>query len=139
MSVFRRKTKVYGPRRGQKQTLMSAIKDLPSFMRLLYGLMFDGRVSPVDKALVGAAFAYILMPFDLIPDVVPFMGQVDDIFLLVLSLRRLIENAGRNVLHDHWLGDMEDLADLRLEQILAAAAFFLPGTIKKRLRRMAHV
>lgn len=139
MSIFRKKSKVYGPRRGQKQTLLAAIKDLPNFLRLLYGLVFDSRVSPIDKVMVGGAIAYILLPLDLIPDVIPFMGQVDDMFLLVYSLRRLIDNAGRRVLHDHWMGSMDDLNDLRLEQILAAAAFFLPGRIKKRLRRMAHV
>ncbi len=139
MSFFRKSSKVYGPRRGQKQTLLAAIKDLPNFLRLLYGLLVDGRVSAVDKVMVGGAIAYILLPFDFIPDVVPFMGQVDDMFLLVFSLRRLIENAGKRVLHDHWMGRMEDLDDLRLEQILAAAAFFLPGRIKNRLRRMGRV
>jgi uncharacterized membrane protein YkvA (DUF1232 family) len=139
MTSFRRSAKVYTPRRGQKQTVLSAIRDLPNFLRLLYGLMTDRRVEPLDKALVGAAIAYVLMPFDFIPDIVGFFGQVDDIFLLVLALRRLMNNAGRRVLLDHWMGDPEDLADLRLERVLAAAAFFLPGRISQRLRRLAGV
>ncbi len=79
-----------------------------------------------------------LMPFDLIPDFIGFFGQVDDIFLLVLSLRRLINNAGHRVLLDHWMGDPADLDDLRLERVLAAAAFFLPARISKRLRRIGR-
>jgi len=118
---------------------MSAIRELPNFLRLLYGLITDGRVSMVDKTLVGVAIAYVAMPFDFIPDVIPFMGQVDDIFLLVLALRRLMNNAGRRVLLDHWMGDPEDLADMRLERVLAAASFFLPGRISKRLRRIGRV
>ena len=139
MTPFRRTAKVYSPRRGQKQTVMSAIRELPNFLRLLYGLITDGRVSMVDKTLVGVAIAYVAMPFDFIPDVIPFMGQVDDIFLLVLALRRLMNNAGRRVLLDHWMGDPEDLADMRLERVLAAASFFLPGRISKRLRRIGRV
>lgn len=139
MSVFSRSSKVYGPRRGQKQTLVAAIRQLPNFLRLLYGLATDGRVAAIDKLMVGGAIAYILLPIDLIPDAIPFLGQVDDMFLLVLAIRRLIDNAGRRVLHDHWMGDPDDLADLRLEQLLAAAAFFLPGGIKRRLRRIGRV
>jgi uncharacterized membrane protein YkvA (DUF1232 family) len=138
MTAFHRTSKVYTPRRGQKQTVLQAIRELPNFLRLLYGLMTDGRVQPLDKALVGAAIAYVLMPFDLIPDFIGFFGQVDDIFLLVLSLRRLINNAGHRVLLDHWSGDPADLDDLRLERVLAAAAFFLPARISKRLRRIGR-
>lgn len=115
------------------------MRQLPNFLRLLYGLITDKRVASIDKVMVGGAIAYILMPIDLIPDAIPFLGQVDDMFLLVLSLRRLIDNAGRRVLHDHWMGNPDDLADLRLEQILAAAAFFLPGGIKRRLRRLGRL
>lgn len=139
MTRFRRTAKVITPRRGQKQTVMSAIKELPNFLRLLYGLMTDRRVEPLDKALVGAAIAYILMPFDLLPDIVTFFGQVDDIFLLVLALKRLMNNAGRRVLLDHWMGHPDDLADMRIEQVLAATAFFLPGRISRRLRRIGRV
>ena len=38
------------------------------------------------------------MPIDLIPDFIPFLGEVDDVFMLVLALQRLIANAGRHVL-----------------------------------------
>ena len=74
------------------------------------------------------------MPIDLIPDFIPFIGEVDDVFILVLALQRLVSNAGRNVLHAHWTGAMEDLADLNLKEALAAAAFFLPRGIRRRLK-----
>ena len=45
------------------------------------------------------------MPIDLIPDFIPFFGEIDDLFILVLALQRLITNAGRAVLLDHWTGD----------------------------------
>ena len=84
--------------------------------------------------LVAGAMAYIAMPIDLIPDFIPFLGEVDDVFILVLALQRLIANAGRPVLMAHWTGAMEDLAELNLRDALAAAAFFLPKSIRKRLK-----
>jgi uncharacterized membrane protein YkvA (DUF1232 family) len=122
------------PRTGAKRTVVYYMKQLPAYLRLLGGLLTDRRVNSVDKLLVAGAIAYIVLPTDFIPDFVPFLGEVDDVFILVMALQRLIANAGRNVLLAHWTGAMEDLADLNLREVLAAAAFFLPRGIRRRLK-----
>ena len=122
------------PRTGAKRTVIYYIKQLPAYLRLLGGLLTDRRVAGMDKLLVAGAIAYIVMPLDIVPDFIPFIGEVDDVFILVMALQRLIANTGRNVLVAHWTGAIEDLADLNLREALAAAAFFLPKRIRKRLR-----
>ena len=122
------------PRTGARRTVIYYIKQLPSYVRLLGGLITDRRVSTIDKLLVAGAIAYIVMPIDLIPDFIPFFGEIDDLYILVLALQRLISNAGRTVLLDHWTGEPSDLADINLRGALAAAAFFLPKRIRRRLR-----
>jgi uncharacterized membrane protein YkvA (DUF1232 family) len=126
------------PRRGAKRTVMYYMRQLPQYVRLLGGLITDRRVSMMDKMLVVGAIAYIVMPIDFIPDFIPFFGEVDDVFVLVLALQRLIENAGRVVLLEHWTGEPRDLADLNLRGALTAAAFFLPKRIRRRLRVIGH-
>ena len=126
------------PRTGAKRTVVYYIKQLPAYLRLLAGLLTDRRVNGVDKLLVAGAIAYIVMPVDLIPDFIPFMGEVDDVFLLVIALQRLVANAGRPVLLSHWSGAMEDLADLNLKEALAAAAFFLPRNIRRKLKMIGR-
>lgn len=123
-----------GPRRGAKRTVTHYISQLPKYVRLLGGLIVDRRVSIWDKLLVAGAIAYIVSPVDLIPDFIPFLGEVDDVYLLILALQRLLSNAGRRVLLDHWTGDAADLAELNLQQALSAAAFFLPRAIRRRLK-----
>ncbi|HUQ47623.1 MAG TPA: DUF1232 domain-containing protein [Gemmatimonadaceae bacterium] len=127
------------PRTGAKRTVMGTITELPNFLRLLYGLITDSRVNSVDKLVVAGAIAYILLPVDVIPDFIPFLGEVDDVFLLILALQRLIGNAGRSVLHDYWVGDPAELTDLNLEKILAACAFFLPRRMRRRLRTIGRM
>jgi len=122
------------PRTGAKRTVMYYVGQLPQYLRLLGGLIADPRVAMMDKLLVAGAMAYIIMPIDLIPDFIPFFGEIDDVYLLVLALQRLVSNAGRSVLVRHWTGDPGDLADLNLRGALAAAAFFLPKRIRRRLR-----
>ena len=124
------------PRTGAKRTVLSYLLELPRFVRLLWGLLTDSRVAGVDKLLVVGAVAYIVTPMDFIPDVIPFLGQVDDVYLLALALRRLIRNAGRAVLQSHWTGDPGRLRDLNLRKVLIAAAFFLPLRIRRRLREL---
>ena len=126
------------PRTGAKRTVIHYIRQLPNFVRLLFGLMTDPRVAALDKLLVVGAIAYIVTPIDLIPDFIPFIGQVDDVFILVLALRRLISNAGMNVIRDHWDGAIEDLHPTALQEVIAAAAFFLPRGIRRRLRKVAR-
>ena len=107
---------------------------LPNLLVLCARLMVDPRVPTTERVLVAGALLYALIPFDFIPDFIPFIGEVDDVYLLVIALQRLISNAGRFVLLDHWAGDERDLADLNLRGALAAAAFFLPRKIRRRLR-----
>jgi len=126
------------PRTGAKRTVMYYIKQLPAYLRLLGGLLTDRRVNAIDKLLVAGAMAYVALPIDLIPDFIPFMGEVDDVFLLVIALQRLVANAGRPVLLSHWTGALEDLADLNLKEALAAAAFFLPRNIRRKLKMIGR-
>ena len=126
------------PRVGAKRTMLAAIRQVPQYLRLLLGLMRDGRVSRLDRLFVLGAAAYIISPLDFIPDLIPFLGQIDDVYLLVLAVQRLVDNAGRRVLLDHWTGDPRDLADVNLAGMVNAAAFFLPDGIRKRLRGFAR-
>jgi uncharacterized membrane protein YkvA (DUF1232 family) len=122
------------PRTGAKKTVMGYVALLPRFLRLLWGLITDPRVELLDKVLVAGAIAYIATPIDLIPDFIPFLGEVDDIYLLVLALRRLLANAGQAVLLSHWTGNPNDLRELSLKKVMLAASFFLPRRVRRRLR-----
>lgn len=124
------------PRTGARRTVMESIRHIPHYLKLLVGLVRDHRVSITDKLLVAAAIAYVLSPFDFIPDFIPFFGQVDDVFLVVTAVQRLIANAGRHVVLDHWTGPLEELHDLNVGRVLSAAAFFLPPGVRRGLKKM---
>jgi uncharacterized membrane protein YkvA (DUF1232 family) len=129
---------VAGPGVGPKRTVMSTMKELPNFLRLVGGLLTDVRVSTTDKLLVAGAIGYVLLPMDFVPDFVPFIGEIDDVFLLVLALQRLIANTDRSVVLEHWMGDPKQLRSLDLERVLVAAAFFLPRRVRRRLRTIGR-
>jgi uncharacterized membrane protein YkvA (DUF1232 family) len=55
------------------------------------------------------------MPLDLIPDFIPFAGQLDDAIIVALVLRTVLRAAGDDVIREHWPGPERSLgAVLRL-------------------------
>lgn len=67
---------------------------LPAFVRLIrlsWRLVTDSRVPMRLKALPALALLYVLSPVDLIPDIVPILGQADDV-IVATSLLALFTN-----------------------------------------------
>ena len=51
----------------------------------VYRLVLKHPDTPVlAKIFLGLAIAYVLMPFDLIPDFIPVIGQLDDLIIVPL-------------------------------------------------------
>jgi uncharacterized membrane protein YkvA (DUF1232 family) len=60
-------------------------------LRLAWRLLKEPRVPVVVKALPALALVYVLSPLDFIPDLVPFLGQVDDIGILLLATKAFVK------------------------------------------------
>jgi uncharacterized membrane protein YkvA (DUF1232 family) len=112
-----------------KSRLRSFIMFLPNMVVLLGRLVRDSRVPAAEKALFFAAIVYVISPLDFIPDVFPFIGQVDDLYVVALVLLRLISKTDESIVRQHWTGggDIVALAD----SIAAIAPKFLPKRISR--------
>lgn len=104
---------------------------IPNFLKLLYRLFKDHRAPLAEKALLAGTIVYIISPLDFIPDVVPFIGQVDDLYLVALVVVRLLARTNSDVLREHWDGG-GDLASL-VRGIERAARYVLPRTVQRIL------
>lgn len=113
--------------------LMEVLHDLVRFVKLLGGLALDKRVSAMDKGIVLATIAYVVSPLDFVPDFIPFLGQFDDLYLVMLTVTRLLRNAGDDVVMEHWDGDRDSLRSAM--GAVERVAEYLPKPIRKRLLR----
>ncbi len=123
------------PARREKKMLKGRMNSflmfLPNMFALLGRLLKDKRVPIAEKALFAAAIVYVIMPLDFIPDVFPFVGQVDDIYLVALTLLRLVNRTDEGIVREHWSGggDIVGLAN----SIAGLAPRFLPKRVTRVL------
>lgn len=53
----------------------------------VYRLVFKHPQTPwLAKVFLGLAIGYLLLPFDLIPDFIPVLGQLDDVVIVPLLI-----------------------------------------------------
>lgn len=118
-------------RRHARSFLREALMLIPNFLKLLYRLFKDARVPTPEKALLVGAIIYVISPLDLIPDVIPFIGEVDDLYLVSLTMLRLLSRAPETAIREHWDG-RGDIAGV-VEKIVRAAQYVLPKRVQRIL------
>ena len=74
------------------------------YLRLAWKLTFDRRVNLLVRAVIPIALVYFLWPwrpFNLIPDQLAYLGKVDDVIVLGLSLLLLIKLSPKHIVDEH--------------------------------------
>ena len=94
-------------------TLRQMPRVLPDTVRLVRRLAADRTIPRSAGVPVWLLLGYLVMPLDLVPDVLPVIGYADDAILTVLVLRHLTRGAGPGKLAEHWPGSAEGLSALR--------------------------
>jgi len=120
-----------------KRRLKNLLLFIPNMLLLCARLLTDSRVPKTERALVAGAIVYFLIPFDLIPDKIPFVGQIDDAYLIALTLLRLMEHTDPKVVREHWSGGGDVVELIGAAAMLAGK--FLPKPIKRVLTSRVDV
>ncbi len=112
-------------------TLKESLLFIPNFLKLIYRLAQDANVSKTDRALLLGTIAYVLSPWDFLPDMIPFLGQLDDILLISLVLKRMMDSVSRETLLSYWDGNKDLL--MLMEDIINLAVKFIPEGVYRKL------
>jgi uncharacterized membrane protein YkvA (DUF1232 family) len=64
------------------KTLKQFGKTLKRELELYQRVLKDSRTPRLAKIFLGLAVGYLLLPFDLIPDFIPVLGQLDDVLIV---------------------------------------------------------
>ncbi len=96
-----------------RDELVELIKRLPPYGRLAWSIGRDPSLSASRRGAVMAAAAYLISPIDLVPSVIPVIGQLDDLVVLLIGLRFALAGLSPERRRRH-------LADARLTEAVLA-------------------
>jgi uncharacterized membrane protein YkvA (DUF1232 family) len=84
------------PRRRYRHPMIrlaGTVARLPRYMNLAQGLARDPAIGTGHKAALGLGLGYAVLPFDLLPGIIPVIGQLDDLAAVLLGIRHTLEAA----------------------------------------------
>lgn len=83
-----------------KMKLKERIKNLKTDIPALFLALQESRTPVLAKIFGGIAIAYALSPIDLIPDIIPFFGYLDDLILLPFLVALTIKFIPEDILEE---------------------------------------
>lgn len=97
-----------------RERVTATIRRMPAYLRLAWRLAKDPLLSRARRAAVIGAAGYLASPVDLVPGVIPVIGQLDDLAVALAALRIALAGLSPERRREHLeavgLGD-QDLAD----------------------------
>jgi uncharacterized membrane protein YkvA (DUF1232 family) len=125
------------PLPGASADLRDALLALPDLVMLVLRLLRDARVRPGDKAIAVLGIAYVMSPVDLLPEFLfgP-LGLLDDVFVLALTVSRLVNRVHPDVVRAHWSGK-GDVLDT-IQRTSAWAERQVGGRVRGALERWSR-
>lgn len=111
--------------------LKSFLRALPPFARMLARLVGDPVLSGRVKLVLAVAIVYLVSPLDLVPDLIPVIGYLDDVVIGAVVVDGVLRHVDRAVVLRYWPGSSDSLEKVaRVARFLSA---WLPRRIKQRL------
>ena len=118
----------------EKEAQQTKLKEyallVPRLLKLLWRLTRDPRVPARSKATLMLLMGYIVSPIDVIPDVFPGIGQLDELVIAAFALDQMLNRIPADIVREHWDGD-KDILEL-VQEVLDIATAFVPAALKKR-------
>jgi uncharacterized membrane protein YkvA (DUF1232 family) len=104
---------------------------LPRLVKFLSCLVRSDDLSAGWKIRCALVLTYVFSPLDLIPDMIPVIGLLDDLYLVLLLLDQLLNRIPEPVFSRCWNGPRDAIDDVR--GVLSSLERVLPETPKRIL------
>ena len=115
------------PKETQRVKDIGFWRELWQQAQLVYYLIRDPEVPFYLKFLPAATFAYLIFPFDFVPDILPAIGQLDDLGVILVGAKMFIELTPPHIVARHLEalqnqdrviidGQAEDVSDKELDE-----------------------
>ena len=137
----RARSRASRPRRGPGMRRLIAAGMLlplagraPLYARLLWSLIIDSRTPASRKALLAGALGYIVLPFDIVPDRVPVLGQLDDLVVTALATELFLDGLDESLLAEKLAA--VGIPRAAFEEDVARVRRLVPGPVRRVAKRV---
>jgi uncharacterized membrane protein YkvA (DUF1232 family) len=89
-----------------------AVGMLADVVRLVRRIAADRTLPRGVRVRLWLLLAYLALPIDLVPDVLPGIGYLDDVVIVAAVLRSTVRRAGPRAVRRHWPGTDVGLTSL---------------------------
>jgi uncharacterized membrane protein YkvA (DUF1232 family) len=111
--------------------LRSFLRALPEFIRMVARLVRDPLLPRRVKVILAAAIVYLLSPLDLLPDLVPVLGYLDDVVIGAVAVDGILSHVDRALVLRYWPGSPDALE--KIARVARLLSVWLPRRVKQRL------
>ena len=73
-----------------RDRFVALVGRFPKYARLAWHLARDERLSRARQAALLVGAAYLVSPIDLVPGIIPVVGQLDDALVVLLAIRHAL-------------------------------------------------
>ncbi|MBD7913036.1 MULTISPECIES: YkvA family protein [Clostridium] len=80
---------------------------VPDVIALISRLLKDNRVPLKTKLSIAASLGYMMFPIDIIPDRIPFIGNIDELAVAFFALNKVASTVPVQVIAENWEGKTE--------------------------------
>src|SRR5579862_4809294 len=80
-----------------RATLADVVTRVPAYLKLGWGLARSSEIAYRDKLGLIGGVLYSLSPIDLVPGIIPVLGQLDDLAILLRGIRSTLRRAPQAV------------------------------------------
>ncbi|HUX88167.1 MAG TPA: DUF1232 domain-containing protein [Chloroflexota bacterium] len=112
--------------------LGGTVARLPRYLKLANALARDPAVPALRKSALVGGIGYAILPFDLLPGIIPIVGQLDDLAALLLGIRVALGGCPTDTAQAHLarVGLADTAIDADLQTVRDAASWLARGAIR---------
>ena len=89
-------------------------------LRLAWRLVREPRVPFLTKLVPLLALFYVVDPLDIVPDVLPIVGELDDLFVIAITIQLFVWLCPKSIaaFHRKAIGERRPYAPMRPEDVI---------------------